>query len=270
MARGRGRGKGRPRRETILTLGSANGARLEPEVQKEVTLAATLARGTLTEPTPIYATDVFKQLHLSTRATTSKTEPVIAIMQQEGEVSTNETVIRAPLITTTEKGKAPVESWANLFAKNRSVTNGIALSYILPQVIDGIIQLDKIGVARETVEWKCAMIVYALGESPGYNTMHRYISQTWTKIVTPEIFMHEEGYFINWTEDFYFDQEFPTKISIWVKFPNLPMNCWGCDSLSRIASAIEISIFAYECTTKQTRIYFARMLVEVDVTKPLP
>uniref|UniRef100_M1DB46 Uncharacterized protein n=1 Tax=Solanum tuberosum TaxID=4113 RepID=M1DB46_SOLTU len=85
MARGRGRGKGRPRWETILTLGSANEARLEPDGKKKVTPAATHARGTLTEPTPIYATDGVKQLHLSTRATTSKTKPVIATMQQKGE-----------------------------------------------------------------------------------------------------------------------------------------------------------------------------------------
>ncbi|KAH0682372.1 hypothetical protein KY289_020124 [Solanum tuberosum] len=192
MARGRGRGKGRPRRETILTLGSANEARLEPDGKKKVTPAATHARGTLTEPTPIYATDGVKQLHLSTRATTSKIEPVIATVQQKGEVSTNDTVTGAPPITTTEKGKAPIESWANLFAKNRSVTNG-------------------------------------------YNTMHKYISQTWTEVVAPKIFMHEEGYFI-----------------------------------VRIASAIGIPMFADECTTKQMRISFARMLVEVDVTKPLP
>ncbi|KAK6803885.1 hypothetical protein RDI58_001669 [Solanum bulbocastanum] len=48
------------------------------------------------------------------------------------------------------------------------------------------------------------------------------------------------------------------------------MNCWGCDSLSRIASATRIPMFSDECTTKQTRIYFVRMLAEVDVTKPLP
>ncbi|KAH0652563.1 hypothetical protein KY289_030241 [Solanum tuberosum] len=241
MARGRGRGKGRPRRETIVTLGSANGARIELEGKKEVTSIVTPARGTLTDPTPIYATEGANQLHLSTRATTSKTEPVTIIVQQEGE--------------------------------NRSVTNGMALSYIPPQVIDGksVIQLDKTEVDRETAKWKCDMIVYVLGESPGYNTMHRYISQTWAEVVAPEILMHEEGYFIvrfQSVEDM--QAEFPTKIPIWVKFPNLPMNCWGCDSLSRIASAIGIPMFADECTTKQTRVSFARMLVEVDVTKPLP
>ena len=40
--------------------------------------------------------------------------------------------------------------------------------------------------------------------------------------------------------------------------------------MSRIASAIGVPIFADECTTKQTRISYARMLVEVNVTKSIP
>lgn len=48
------------------------------------------------------------------------------------------------------------------------------------------------------------------------------------------------------------------------------MSCWGVGSLSRIASVIGKSIFADECTPKQTRISYARMLIEVNVTKELP
>ena len=40
--------------------------------------------------------------------------------------------------------------------------------------------------------------------------------------------------------------------------------------MSRIASAIGVPLFADECTTKQTRISYARMLIEVDVTKTIP
>ena len=40
--------------------------------------------------------------------------------------------------------------------------------------------------------------------------------------------------------------------------------------MSRIASAIGVPLFADECTTKQTRISYARMLVEVNVTKVIP
>lgn len=48
------------------------------------------------------------------------------------------------------------------------------------------------------------------------------------------------------------------------------MSCWGRDSLSRIVSVIGIPVYADECTTKQTRISFARKLIEVNITKDLP
>lgn len=35
-------------------------------------------------------------------------------------------------------------------------------------------------------------------------------------------------------------------------------------------SAIGVPLFADECTTKQTRISYARMLIEVNVTKEIP
>ncbi|XP_055800406.1 uncharacterized protein LOC129869834 [Solanum dulcamara] len=73
-----------------------------------------------------------------------------------------------------------------------------------------------------------------------------------------------------WTVDFDFSKEFPITIPLWVKFPKLLMSCWGKGSLSRIASVIGVPIYADECTAKQTRISYARMLIEVNVTQPLP
>ena len=73
-----------------------------------------------------------------------------------------------------------------------------------------------------------------------------------------------------WSAEFEFGKEFLTEIPLWANFPKLPLNCWGAGSLSRIASAIGVPLFADECTTKQTRISYARMLIEVNVTKPVP
>ncbi|OIT32797.1 hypothetical protein A4A49_30750 [Nicotiana attenuata] len=44
---------------------------------------------------------------------------------------------------------APV--WANLFARNRMASNGLALSYISPTIVDGsvVIQLDLTEMAKE-------------------------------------------------------------------------------------------------------------------------
>ncbi|XP_019255020.1 PREDICTED: uncharacterized protein LOC109233591 [Nicotiana attenuata] len=72
-----------------------------------------------------------------------------------------------------------------------------------------------------------------------------------------------------WTTDFDFEKEFPTEIPLWVRFPKLPLNCWGKNSLRRIASSIGTPMYADECTAKQMRVSYARMLIEVDVTKPL-
>ena len=69
-----------------------------------------------------------------------------------------------------------------------------------------------------------------------------------------------------WTPNFSFNQEILKVIPIWVKLPNLPLNCWSSDLLSKTGSTVGVPIYADECTTKQLRVSFARILVEIDVT----
>ncbi|XP_070057680.1 uncharacterized protein [Nicotiana tomentosiformis] len=174
------------------------------------------------------------------------------------------------------------------------------LDYISPELIDGslLVKLDKKKTNREANKWKDALVVYVIGKTPGYNYMKRYMAQNWNMVAEPEVYYHEEGYYIvkfqsmadlnevhyagpysinnkpmilkQWCPEFDFNAEFLTELLLWVKFPSVPMNCWSRDSLSRIASAIGVPKYADECTAKQTRISFARMLIEVNVTKPLP
>lgn len=73
-----------------------------------------------------------------------------------------------------------------------------------------------------------------------------------------------------WTTKFNFHDEVLKVIPLWVRLPHLPLRCWSGDSLSRIGSTIGVPFFADECTTHQLRVSYARMLVEVDVTLPLP
>ncbi|XP_056697968.1 uncharacterized protein [Spinacia oleracea] len=73
-----------------------------------------------------------------------------------------------------------------------------------------------------------------------------------------------------WSATFNFHAEILRVVPLWIKLPNLPLNCWGTDSLSRIGSLVGVPLYADECTSKQLRISFARILVEVDVTKALP
>ncbi|XP_070036263.1 uncharacterized protein [Nicotiana tomentosiformis] len=178
----------------------------------------------------------------------------------------------------------PKALWTTLFQKNRFATNGTSLSYIPPQIIDGqpMVQLDKLEVEEDENKWRCALIAYIIGDGPGYNAMKRCIKSHWSHVTEPELFYHDEGYYIikfqtaadareilyagpcsiankpiilkSWTPNFNFTKEFPTVMPLWVKFPKLPMSCWGVGSLSRIASVIGTLVFADECTvaTKHT------------------
>lgn len=126
--------------------------------------------------------------------------------------------------------------------KYRAAQNCMNLTYIPPQIIDGhtTVQLEEEDVQLEEEKWKCTMIVYVVGECPGYNTMNTYINLNWTTVAKPEIFLHDEGYLIvkfqslsdmqeilytgpytinnrpiilkQWTSDFDFENEFMTEI----------------------------------------------------------
>lgn len=69
--------------------------------------------------------------------------------------------------------------------------------------------------------------------------------------------------------DFDFNKEVLRTVPIWVKYPNLPLNCWSMDSLSRISSGLGMSLYADECTRKVERISFVRVLVDMDVAREL-
>lgn len=113
----------------------------------------------------------------------------------------------------------------------------------------------------------------------------------------PTIFLHDDGYFIikfanevdknvvlcvgphmylgrptvvkPWTPGFDFHAELMKTVPLWVRFPNLPLNCWSSDSLSRIGSLVGVPLYADKCTSRQMRVSFVRLLIEVDVTQEL-
>ncbi|XP_019233638.1 PREDICTED: uncharacterized protein LOC109214193 [Nicotiana attenuata] len=303
MARGRGRGRGRPRKyplaalEALLTTNQPLIEKNPPLTTPPASLQSSAQNSDLSKGTSACAigttssqSNVAKKLDLTI---TSPKEVVSAGM----DVQSNRTVITqipiqiqsdladkedVPVMRNDQKenAKAP---WTTLFQKNRFASNGMSLSYIPPLLVDGepVVQLDKVEVEEES-KWKCALIAYILGDGLGYNAMKRYISIHWSHVPEPDLFYHEEGYYIirfknmddahkilcpgpysiaikpiilkPWTLDFDFTEEFPTSTPLWAKFSKLPMSCWGVGSLSRIASVIGKPIFTDElghrCSTQ--------------------
>lgn len=74
----------------------------------------------------------------------------------------------------------------------------MSLTYIPPQIVYGkpVVQSDKLEVEEEQNKWRCALIAYITGDGPGYNAMKRYIKLHLAHVAEPELFFHEEGYYI--------------------------------------------------------------------------
>ncbi|WMV30066.1 hypothetical protein MTR67_023451 [Solanum verrucosum] len=95
--------------------------------------------------------------------------------------------------------------------------------------------------------------------------MERFISEQGTFTIKPIILYHKDGYFVvrfakeeemdkvlcsgphylmrrpvimkPWVLEFNFNKEILTTIPLWVKLPNLPLNCWNEVVLSKIGSS---------------------------------
>ncbi|XP_019224481.1 PREDICTED: uncharacterized protein LOC109206146 [Nicotiana attenuata] len=279
MARGRGRGRGRPKKIVITSSERPTTTHSKP-TEKETDLQTpdlelnSDTRAQWRNTGGVSSSGVSKKLDLTTPPASASKVQLEEKTKDQGLHATvaNATVtiaeeeqgVMKPALVTKEVGP---KTWSNLFQKNRSAANGMSLSYIPPEIVNGqvIVQLDKEEVESETEKWKCALIVYILGDTPGYNTMKRYINVNWASVRELDVFLHEEGYYI-----IRFHSKADMK-EIYYSGPytinNRPiiLKPWTAE----IASAVGTPIFADECTTKKTRISYARMLIEVNVTRPL-
>ncbi|KAM3309304.1 hypothetical protein P3S67_011048 [Capsicum chacoense] len=161
-----------------------------------------------------------------------------------------------------------------------------------------LVELCKNEIKLKKVKGKHAMILYVVGESLSIGALERYIVANWNCISKVKVYYHNDGYFlvrfqtyedrdellyagihmlknktINdkiWTSDIDLKKNVMQTLPIWFKYPNLPLNCWGVQSLSRISSALAVPLYADDCTTQVDHISYARVLGEIDIIKTLP
>nr|XP_033511710.1 uncharacterized protein LOC117276494 [Nicotiana tomentosiformis] len=128
--------------------------------------------------------------------------------------------------------------------------------------------------------------------------MDNYVTNVWNFVVKPKILYHNEGYYIfqfqsienrdlvlhvepytyhnkpfilqHWKIDFYFNPECLSIIPLWVKFPGLPLAYWSTEALSKLANIVGKPLYTDRVTTEIEKASYARVLVETNVSHPLP
>ncbi|CAO2817618.1 unnamed protein product [Amaranthus hypochondriacus] len=176
---------------------------------------------------------------------------------------------------------------------------GMPLKYVPPTIENGcqIVHIESHDVVDLVKVWERAVVVYIVGGNVSIDILRGFIRKHWSWVSMPAIHRHEEGYFIlrfnteneceeilkggpyflnraplivkKWTINFDFKEEIMRVIPVWIRLPNLPLHCWGEDTPSRIVSAVGVPVIADECTAKQLKVSYARVLVEVDITQDL-
>lgn len=274
MTKGGGRGKGRPRK--IPEMGNPSHLGTNPAGSEEAECSNTVkvidAEGEAENVSSIHHI-----LELGLESSTTK--------QSED------------LVTEAAKEAKAIQIEEEVVPVSRK--RGMALGYIAPLIRQGIptAKLEISEIEHEAEKWRNAVIFYVIGETPTIAYLTKFLHTHCEIAGSFEIFYHNEGYFVikfelgrdkekmlfegpymlasrptiikEWTKEFCFEKEVLKEIPLWVRLPKLPLTYWSGDSLSRIGSILGKPICADDCTSEQKRISYARLLIEVDITKPL-
>ncbi|KAH0657995.1 hypothetical protein KY289_026743 [Solanum tuberosum] len=176
--------------------------------------------------------------------------------------------------------KTPEKQWANLFAMNCMAARCMNLTYIASIIVERekVVEILAEDIAQDEVKWKPSVVVYVVGTTPSIGAMKRFIlimfanEEERDRVLCsgPHCLLRRPVIMKPWDPNFNFKEEILTTVPLWIKLPNLPLNCWNSVLLSKIGSSLGNPLYADECTTQTSRISFARILIEMDITRILP
>ena len=188
-------------------------------------------------------------------------------------------------------------SWKDKVSKPPVSPIGMPLKFVAPTIENGktIVSIESMDIDSLTKNWESAVVMYVVGGVTSVEIIRGFIRKHWSNVPIPSIHAHEEGFFIlrfnsdsdvseilnggpyflnrapvvvkKWSAGFDFKAEILRVIPVWIRLPSLPLHLWGVEALSKIVSAIGVPVLADECTMNQRRVSYARVLVEVDITR---
>ncbi|KAM3319723.1 hypothetical protein P3S67_006923 [Capsicum chacoense] len=150
---------------------------------------------------------------------------------------------------------------------------GKTLSYIPPSLKGDklVVQLEEADIVEQEAYWSTALIGFSI-------MMMDIISSNFAMISDRDLVMQSGPYTYrnrlvilrNWEIDFEFNPECLNKLFLWIKFHSLPLGYWSAEALSKLASVVGKPMYTDKYTAAMERISYARVLVETDISHPLP
>ncbi|XP_028118695.1 uncharacterized protein LOC114316230 [Camellia sinensis] len=187
-------------------------------------------------------------------------------------------------------------SWANITAA--STRSNIKLRYIPPTSFEDSVVVNMPPRTDPLEKWDSCLVGYFVDKGVGYNYLRNSAFGMWKTQGLKEVLTNGDGFMFfifdtpdscrevleggpwyiggyllilkQWKRMMKLSKDKSTKIPVWVKFFNIPLEYWDPDGLSRIASAIGHPLFMDQLTARGSRVAFARICVEIEATSKLP
>ena len=180
--------------------------------------------------------------------------------------------------------------WADLLKQN-NIPN-FQLEYIRPESIDNIVDIPDCVISDGVRDWDTTLVGYFLGRKLPYTLVSNSAHRMWDKFGLYEILATDTGYFFfkfndksqseaileggpwhfagqpiimkSWSPGLTLSKESQNTVPVWVNFFYLPMELWGPEGLSRVASAIGKPLQVDRMTATKRRISYARVCIEMS------
>lgn len=202
-------------------------------------------------------------------------------------------------LESTKGENEPRKLWIDVIRGNRNLGNGMAIEFIAPKIIEGIaeVEIEEEDIVNEVKFWDTTLIMYVIGGDLSMHVVKQFMMKQWNFVKLPDMYYNNEGYFVlrfhsyqdrdvvllkgpytirnmpmlltEWKPNFNLKRDMLRTIPVWIQLPQLPLHLWGATSLGKIGSILGTPLMTDECTTNRYRISYARILVEIDITKEI-
>ncbi|KAK4415298.1 hypothetical protein Salat_2637100 [Sesamum alatum] len=234
--------------------------------------------------------------HMQTEVTKASSQTFHAFIS-DLEASPSPIVVgKQPVEPALDKGSnADVEGakppyFAGLFSNNRKLSDDNKLQKFV--LGEGMLKLETSDLIDVKAKLGFCLVGYIAGKFPGFKAI-REMAHSWGATFQQHAsgwlifrFARDEDrqhtlaggpYFIfgrplflkNMPDCFEFKEDDISLTPVWAILPALPLECWNPKALGKIGSAVGNPIAMDSLTFKMERVSYARILVEVDASKPL-
>ncbi|CAK8568964.1 unnamed protein product [Lathyrus sativus] len=88
--------------------------------------------------------------------------------------------------------------WVDVINDNQNHAKGLAMEYVAPKVVNGVIEID---IEQEDIEteiqfWDNALILYVVGDDLSMNTVKNFMQRMWNFVKMPDLYYHDGEYFL--------------------------------------------------------------------------